>query len=68
MLKIVGEDVVLDSVITYKQNLEIFGSHISIDKGVYLSTNVMLGSCVHLSPYEGQKLDKIFISKLGDAK
>lgn len=51
MLKIVGEDVILDSDVTYKQNLEIVGSHVSIDKGVYLSTNAIIGSYVHIGPY-----------------
>lgn len=51
MIKILGEDVLIDNDVTVKQNLQITGSHVSIDKGVYCSTNVMLGSYIHISPY-----------------
>ena len=51
MIKILGDDVIIDNDITAKQQLEIKGSHVSIDKGVYCSTNVFIGSYVHISPY-----------------
>jgi len=51
MIKVVGDDVIIDDDVVVKQNLEIIGSHVSIDKGVYCSTNVTIGSYVHISPY-----------------
>lgn len=51
MIKYNGEDIIIDSDVTVKQLLEINGSHVSIDKGVYCSTNVTIGSYVHISPY-----------------
>lgn len=46
-----GEDIFIDSDIVSKQNMVIYGSHVAIDKGVYLSTNVIIGSYVHIGPY-----------------
>jgi acetyltransferase-like isoleucine patch superfamily enzyme len=51
MIKVIGDDVIIDDDVVVKQNLEIIGSHVSIDKGVYCSTNVTIGSYVHISPY-----------------
>jgi acetyltransferase-like isoleucine patch superfamily enzyme len=51
MINILGNDVVLHEDVYSKQKLEIFGSHVSIDKGVYCTTNVSVGSYVHISPY-----------------
>ena len=51
MIKIFGEDVFVDDDVTAKQTLEINGSHVAIDKGVYCSTNVTIESYVHISPY-----------------
>jgi acetyltransferase-like isoleucine patch superfamily enzyme len=46
-----GEDIFLDDDIISKRNLNINGSHIAIDKGLYCSTNVNLGSYTHIGPY-----------------
>jgi acetyltransferase-like isoleucine patch superfamily enzyme len=51
MIKKIGADIVLDSDIVSKQVIEIYGSHVAIDKGVYCSTNVFIGDYVHISPY-----------------
>lgn len=44
-------DIFIDNDVVFKQPFDIFGSHISIDKGVYCTTNVSIGSYVHISPY-----------------
>ena len=51
MVKIIGENVYLDSDILIKQNNIIEGSHIAIDKGFYCTTNISIGSYVHIGPY-----------------
>ena len=51
MIEIFGDDVLLDEDFVYKQKLQIIGSHVAIDKGAYFSTNVLIGSYVHISPY-----------------
>jgi acetyltransferase-like isoleucine patch superfamily enzyme len=51
MINNCGEDVLIDSDIISNQTLNIIGSHVAIDKGVYCSTNVEIGSYVHISPY-----------------
>lgn len=51
MIKVFGEDVIVDLDVVSKQRLEVRGSHVSIDKGVYCSTNVTIGDYVHISPY-----------------
>jgi acetyltransferase-like isoleucine patch superfamily enzyme len=51
MIKIFGDDVIIDSDVISKQTLEINGSHVAIDKGVYCSTNVFIGGYVHVGPY-----------------
>lgn len=51
MIKIIGKDVIVHDDIVAKQKLEINGSHVAIDKGVYCSTNVFIGNYVHISPY-----------------
>jgi acetyltransferase-like isoleucine patch superfamily enzyme len=51
MLKILGEDVLIDKDVVFKQKLIIHGSHVSIDKGAYFSTNIELGNYTHISPY-----------------
>ena len=51
MISIQGEDVIVHKDVTSKQELKIVGSHTSVDKGVYCSTNVTVGSYVHISPY-----------------
>ena len=51
MVNIIGDDVLVDVDVISKQELKINGSHVSIDKGVYCSTNVTVGDYVHISPY-----------------
>jgi acetyltransferase-like isoleucine patch superfamily enzyme len=51
MIKIIGDDIIVDDDVISKQKLEVTGSHVAIDKGVYCSTNVFIGSYVHISPY-----------------
>lgn len=51
MIKVYGSDVLIDSDVVSKRTLEVNGSHVSIDKGVYCTTNVKIGSYVHISPY-----------------
>lgn len=51
MIKVFGNDVIIDNDVIAKQKLEVTGSHVAIDKGVYCSTNVFIGSYTHISPY-----------------
>ena len=51
MIKVTGEDVLIDKDVFIKQNHNIFGSHIAIDKGFYCTTKINLGSYIHISPY-----------------
>lgn len=51
MIKLNGEDILIDKDFVYKQSLNILGSHVSIDKGAYFSTNVTIGEYVHIGPY-----------------
>jgi acetyltransferase-like isoleucine patch superfamily enzyme len=51
MLNITGDDVYLDLDILIKQDNLIEGSHVSIDKGFYCTTNISIGNYVHISPY-----------------
>ena len=51
MLKVIGEDVYMDSDIVIKQDNTIEGSHVAIDKGFYCTTNISIGSYVHIGPY-----------------
>lgn len=51
MIKIYGDDNIVDERVIVKQELVINGSHNSIDAGVYISTNVILNQYTHISPY-----------------
>jgi acetyltransferase-like isoleucine patch superfamily enzyme len=51
MIELIGDNVFVDEDIVVKQTLSIRGSHVAIDKGLYCSTNVTIGSYVHISPY-----------------
>jgi acetyltransferase-like isoleucine patch superfamily enzyme len=51
MIIIKGEDVIIDDDVTIKQDLLINGSHVSIDKGFYCTTNSTIGDYVHIGPY-----------------
>jgi len=44
-------DVIIDSDVVFKNSPNIYGSHIAIDKGVYCTTKINLGSYIHISPY-----------------
>jgi acetyltransferase-like isoleucine patch superfamily enzyme len=46
-----SNDIYIHNDVIFKQKVEILGQHIAIDKGVYCSTNVYIGSYVHISPY-----------------
>lgn len=47
----IERDVVIDSDIVIKQNHNIWGKHISIDKGFYCTTKLNIGNYIHISPY-----------------
>lgn len=48
----IGDDVILDSDIVIKQKDNcIIGEHVAIDKGFYCTTELSIGSYVHISPY-----------------
>jgi acetyltransferase-like isoleucine patch superfamily enzyme len=51
MIIIIGNDVIIDSDNVVKQDLVINGSHVSIDKGFYCTTNAAIGNYVHIGPY-----------------
>jgi acetyltransferase-like isoleucine patch superfamily enzyme len=51
MLKIIGEDVYMDSDVVIKQDNTIEGSHVAIDKGFYCTTNISIGNYTHIGPY-----------------
>jgi acetyltransferase-like isoleucine patch superfamily enzyme len=51
MLKIIGEDVYIDSDVVIKQDNTIEGSHVAIDKGFYCTTNISIGNYTHIGPY-----------------
>jgi acetyltransferase-like isoleucine patch superfamily enzyme len=51
IVNILGDDVYVHDDVTCKYKVEIIGSHVAIDKGVYFSTCGIIGSYVHISPY-----------------
>lgn len=51
MIKKDGIDIIISDDIYVKQELNIFGSHVAIDKGFYSTVNVSIGDYVHISPY-----------------
>lgn len=51
MIKIYGNDNVVDEKAIIKKELIINGSHNAIGAGVYISTNVVLNHYTHISPY-----------------
>lgn len=51
MVKVIGDDIVIDSDIVIKQDNIITGSHVSIDKGFYCTTQLSIGNYVNISPY-----------------
>ena len=51
MTNVIGKDVIIDSDSIVKLDNIIEGSHISIDKGFYCTTNISIGNYVHIGPY-----------------
>ena len=51
MVKVFGDDVIIDNDVVVKQELTINGSHVAIDKGFYSTTNTTIGDYVHIGPY-----------------
>jgi acetyltransferase-like isoleucine patch superfamily enzyme len=51
MVKVFGNDVIIDGDNVVKQDLVINGSHVAIDKGFYCTTNATIGDYVHIGPY-----------------
>lgn len=51
MITVTGQDVLIDNDVVIKQQHNIYGSHIAIDKGFYCTTKINLGSYIHISPY-----------------
>lgn len=45
------QDLIIDADVVIKHIPNIWGSHISIDKGFYCTTQLNIGSYVHISPY-----------------
>lgn len=51
MKSIEEKDVVVNEDVFFKHEPYYIGNHVSIDKGVYCTTNISIGSYVHISPY-----------------
>lgn len=51
MINYLGDDILVDNDVVSKQNVNIFGSHVAIDKGFYCTVNVTIGDYTHISPY-----------------
>jgi acetyltransferase-like isoleucine patch superfamily enzyme len=51
VVKLIGEDILIDNDVLIKQNFEITGSHVAIDKGFYCTTNAIIESYIHIGPY-----------------
>lgn len=51
MIKTLGNDIIVDEDVLVKQDLNINGSHVAIDKGFYCTTNTTIGDYVHIGPY-----------------
>ena len=47
----IKKDILIDSDVIIKQKHNIWGIHISIDKGFYCTTQLNIGNYVHISPY-----------------
>ena len=45
------QDLIVDADVIIKHTPNIWGSHISIDKGFYCTTKLNIGNYVHISPY-----------------
>jgi acetyltransferase-like isoleucine patch superfamily enzyme len=51
MIKVSGNDVVIDLDVVIKQEHDISGSHVAIDKGFYCTTKINIGDYIHIGPY-----------------
>lgn len=51
MINIDGKNILIDPDTVFKNCLSILGSNIAIDKGVYCTVNVEIGSYTHIGPY-----------------
>lgn len=51
MKSIKEKDVIVNNDVFFKHEPYFIGDHIAIDKGVYCTTNISIGSYVHISPY-----------------
>jgi acetyltransferase-like isoleucine patch superfamily enzyme len=51
MIKKLGNDIIICNNVFCKYDLNIIGSHVSIDHGFYSTTNITVGSYVHIGPY-----------------
>ena len=51
MIDSLGNDILIHDDVTSKYQVIIKGSHVAIDKGVYFSSNGIIGNYVHISPY-----------------
>ena len=51
MIDIKGKDIIIDKDTFSKQSLIINGSHVAIDKGLYCTTNIIIGDYVHIGAY-----------------
>jgi len=51
MKSIKEKDIVINDDVFFKHEPYYVGEHIAIDKGFYCTTNISIGSYVHISPY-----------------
>jgi acetyltransferase-like isoleucine patch superfamily enzyme len=51
MIKILGDDVIIDHDNVVKHSLLISGSRVAIDKGFYCTVDATVGDYVHIGPY-----------------
>lgn len=46
-----NNDIIIDEDVIIKQECDIYGSHIAIDKGFFCTTKLNIGDYVHVGPY-----------------
>jgi acetyltransferase-like isoleucine patch superfamily enzyme len=51
MIDIDKKNILIDTDTVFKSSLSILGSNIAIDKGVYCTVNLEMGSYTHIGPY-----------------
>ena len=48
----IGEDVVIDDDVVFKREEYVtIGNHVSVDKGFYCTTKLVMGDYIHIGPY-----------------